>query len=89
MDRELAPFDLADCHAELAGVGWSFDATDDTAPDAEGQSLAMLRAMEDAALGPAEIDYINGKFVEYGERTGIDTPYNKTLRALVKGLESK
>jgi 2-dehydropantoate 2-reductase len=36
-----------------------------------------------------EIDFINGKFVEYGERTGIDTPYNKTLRALVKGLESK
>ncbi len=36
-----------------------------------------------------EIDYINGKFVEYGERTGTDTPYNHTLRALVKGLESK
>jgi 2-dehydropantoate 2-reductase len=36
-----------------------------------------------------EIDFINGKFVEYGARTGIETPYNKTLRALVKGLESK
>jgi len=36
-----------------------------------------------------EIDFINGKFVEYGERTGIATPYNNTLRALVKGLESK
>ncbi len=36
-----------------------------------------------------EIDYINGKFVEYGDRTGTDTPYNHTLRALVKGLESK
>jgi 2-dehydropantoate 2-reductase len=36
-----------------------------------------------------EIDYINGKFVEYGERTGTDTPYNHTLSALVKGLESK
>ncbi|UCF91179.1 MAG: 2-dehydropantoate 2-reductase [Desulfobacterales bacterium] len=36
-----------------------------------------------------EIDFINGKFVEYGDRTGMDTPYNKTLRALVKGLESK
>lgn len=36
-----------------------------------------------------EIDFINGKFVEYGERTEVDTPYNKTLRALVKGLESK
>jgi 2-dehydropantoate 2-reductase len=36
-----------------------------------------------------EIDFINGKFVEYGDRTGIDTPYNRTMRALVKGLESK
>jgi 2-dehydropantoate 2-reductase len=36
-----------------------------------------------------EIDFINGKFVEYGARTGVETPYNKTLSALVKGLESK
>jgi 2-dehydropantoate 2-reductase len=36
-----------------------------------------------------EIDYINGKFVEYGEQAGVKTPYNKTLRALVKGLESQ
>ena len=36
-----------------------------------------------------EIDFINGKFVEYGERTEVPTPYNKTLRALVKGLETK
>jgi 2-dehydropantoate 2-reductase len=35
-----------------------------------------------------EIDYINGKFVEYGERAGVATPYNITLKALVKGLES-
>jgi 2-dehydropantoate 2-reductase len=34
-----------------------------------------------------EIDFMNGKFVEYGERTGLDTPYNKTFRALVKALE--
>ena len=36
-----------------------------------------------------EIDFINGKFVEYGEQAGIETPYNISLRALVKGLESK
>ncbi len=36
-----------------------------------------------------EIDFINGKFVEYGRRAGIATPYNTTLRSLVKGLESK
>ena len=36
-----------------------------------------------------EIDYINGKFVKYGQRAGIETPYNITLRSLVKGLESR
>ncbi len=36
-----------------------------------------------------EVDFINGKIVEYGERAGIDTPYNRTLRALVKALEPK
>jgi 2-dehydropantoate 2-reductase len=36
-----------------------------------------------------EIDFMNGKFVEYGKRAGIETPFNQTLWALVKGLESK
>jgi 2-dehydropantoate 2-reductase len=36
-----------------------------------------------------EIDFMNGKFVEYGERTELKTPYNKTLWALVKSLEPK
>lgn len=36
-----------------------------------------------------EIDFINGKFIEYGLQANIETPYNSTLRALVKGLESK
>jgi 2-dehydropantoate 2-reductase len=36
-----------------------------------------------------EVDFINGKFVDYGERVGLSTPYNKALWSLVKGLESK
>ncbi len=48
---------------------------------------SMLMDIE--ANRPTEVDFINGKFVEYGKRAGIDTPYNTTLRALVKGLESK
>lgn len=36
-----------------------------------------------------EIDFMNGKFVEYGNQAGIETPYNATLKAMVKGLESK
>ena len=45
--------------AEVAGAGWSYDATNDTAPDAEGQSIAMKAAMRDAGISPEEIDYIN------------------------------
>ncbi|MDP2268835.1 MAG: ketopantoate reductase C-terminal domain-containing protein, partial [Deltaproteobacteria bacterium] len=36
-----------------------------------------------------EINFMNGKFVEYGRQAGMETPYNKTLWALVKALEPK
>jgi 3-oxoacyl-[acyl-carrier-protein] synthase II len=49
----------SDILAEFAGAGWSFDATDDTAPDAEGQSLAMQRALRAAGVQPADVSYIN------------------------------
>ena len=55
-------------YGELAGVGWSFDATDDTAPDPEGQALAMTRAMRDAGIEAAQVDYINAH--------GTSTPLN-------------
>ena len=55
---------------ELAGVGWSFDATDDTAPDADGQALAMRRALESGGLSIDDIDYINahGTSTELNDR---------------------
>ena len=63
--------------AELAGVGWSFDATDDTAPDAEGQALAMTRALQAAGLRPDEVSYINAH--------GTSTPLNdKAETAAIK-----
>jgi len=55
-------------YCELAGVGWSFDSTDDAAPDPEGQALVMKRAMADAEVTPVEIDYLNAH--------GTSTPYN-------------
>ena len=47
---------------------------------------SMLMDIENKRI--TEIDFIDGKFVEYGEQAGIETPYNITLRSLVKGLES-
>ncbi|MCA9857663.1 MAG: beta-ketoacyl-ACP synthase II [Dehalococcoidia bacterium] len=55
-------------YCELAGVGWSFDATDDAAPDPNGQALVMRRAMNDAGVSPEDIDYLNAH--------GTSTPYN-------------
>ncbi len=34
-----------------------------------------------------EIDFLNGKIVEYGERVGIPTPSHGTIRSLVKARE--
>jgi len=45
--------------AELAGAGWSFDAYNDTAPDAEMQAVAMKAALRSAGMSPEEIDCIN------------------------------
>jgi 3-oxoacyl-[acyl-carrier-protein] synthase II len=45
--------------AELAGAGWSYDAYNDTAPDAEQQAVAMKMALKDAGILPEDIDYIN------------------------------
>ncbi len=38
---------------------------------------------------PTEIDWLNGRIVERGRAVGVDTPYNFTITALIKGLEMK
>ena len=57
----------------LAGVGESSDAHHLTAPDPEGRGAeaAMLAALADAALEPAQIDYIN--------LHGTGTTYNDSM----------
>jgi 2-dehydropantoate 2-reductase len=36
---------------------------------------------------PSEIDFLNGKIVEYGGVCGIETPYNSTIVRLIKGTQ--
>jgi 2-dehydropantoate 2-reductase len=43
--------------------------------------------MDIEAKRRTEIDYINGKFVEYGKKAGVSTPYNSIMRSLIKGIE--
>ena len=58
----------ATIQAEYIGHGWSFDAVDAAAPDAEGQSLSMIRALRSAGIAPGEVSWINAH--------GTGTPYN-------------
>ena len=55
--------------------------------DAGHHKPSMLQDIE--AGRRTEVDFINGKIIEYGARAGLATPYNTTLRALVKALEPK
>jgi 2-dehydropantoate 2-reductase len=48
---------------------------------------SMLQDIE--AGRRTEIDYINGKIVEYGIQAGMATPYNTMIHGLVKALEPK
>ena len=48
---------------------------------------SMLQSIEKGSV--TEIDYVNGAVVRIGESLGVPTPVNRTLLALVKGLESR
>lgn len=45
--------------AEVAGVGWSFDAYDQTAPAPETEAHAMRIALQNADIKTKKVDYIN------------------------------
>ena len=48
---------------------------------------SMLQDIE--AGRRTEVDYINGKIVEYGAQAGVATPYNTMISGIVKALEPK
>jgi 3-oxoacyl-[acyl-carrier-protein] synthase II len=66
----------AEILAELVGFGMTADAYHLTAPHPQGEGAvqAMRLAMEDAGLGPGDIDYINAH--------GTSTPLNDQLETL-------
>ena len=49
----------AKIYAEVAGYGVSSDAFHQTMPDSDGEALAIKKALAEAGISAAEIDYIN------------------------------
>ncbi len=79
---------IAVARANEIDLGWDFYPNAISyMSNAGNHKPSMLMDIE--AGRRTEIDYINGKFVEYGKQAGIATPYNFTLQTLVKGLESR
>jgi 3-oxoacyl-[acyl-carrier-protein] synthase II len=66
----------ATIHAEIVGYGMSADAYHMTQPDPEarGVVLCMQRALQDAAMAPEAVEYINAH--------GTSTPYNDKYETL-------
>ncbi len=79
----------AKIYAELAGYGISSDAYHYTRPDpeAEGPARAMALAIEDAGLGPEDIDYINAHGTSTVSNDRIETlAIKKTFHKHAYGL---
>lgn len=76
-------------YAELAGFGMSSDAYHITLPpaDGEGARKCMLAAMQDAGIGPADVDYLNAHGTstpagDVGETVAIKRAFGDAARTL-------
>jgi len=72
-DRDRALARGARVHAEIAGYGLATDAAHITRPSVEGQAAAMRLALEDAALAPEEIGYVNAHGTGTAANDGVET----------------
>jgi 2-dehydropantoate 2-reductase len=75
--------------ARACGLGLEEDAMrgrmEEVAERTAGNKCSMLQDVERG--GRTEVDRINGELVRRGDEAGVPVPVNRTLLALVKGLE--
>jgi 2-dehydropantoate 2-reductase len=74
--------------ARALGIGLHHDPKDAVRARAQAPGKHQASMMQDVLAGRAtEIDFMNGAIVRWGEQAGVPTPLNRTLWALIKGLE--
>jgi 2-dehydropantoate 2-reductase len=90
--RELAWSVMAEGRAVADAQGITLDTSPEELFDhaarkdvAYGHKPSMLQDVE--ARRPTEIDFLNGAIVAFGGRHGVDTPLNRALTELIKGME--
>jgi 2-dehydropantoate 2-reductase len=90
--RELAWAVMAEGRAVADAQGIMLDMSPEELFDhaarrdvAYGHKPSMLQDVE--ARRATEIDFLNGAIVSFGERHGVDTPLNRALTELIKGME--
>lgn len=71
-DWEHAQARGARIYCELAGFGQSCDHTHLVRPDAQGQSRAIMAAMREAELGPADVGYVNAHGTATAEGDAVE-----------------
>jgi 3-oxoacyl-[acyl-carrier-protein] synthase II len=65
--------------AELAGVGWSFDAYSETSPEIEQRANGMKMALADARILPIDVDYINAHGTGTKQNDTVETQSIKMI----------
>jgi 3-oxoacyl-[acyl-carrier-protein] synthase II len=85
----------ANIYAEILGYGLSCDANHINIPDSKGKgvSLAMIRALKNSGIKPAEVDYINVHGTgtpanESAETAAIIRVFGRKPRVLVSSTKS-
>jgi 3-oxoacyl-[acyl-carrier-protein] synthase II len=67
--------------AEVAGMGWSFDAYSETAPDGDVQAIAISNALKDAEVNPEEVEYVSAHGTSTKHNDAAET---KAIKAVLK-----
>jgi len=74
--------------ARALGIQLHHDPKDAVRARAQAPGKHQASMMQDVLAGRAtEIDFMNGAIVRSGEQAGVPTPLNRTLWALIKGIE--